>query len=147
MKTVIGFLLLFGIHAAGLADNQAVTFYTQLIRGSDQDKPAKSNWRAVGPKLSKQLAPKFRWKNYWEVSRQSVDVLPGKSARLGLNGDREIEIAFRGAEETEIRLFNGGKLVRKSRQALECKMIIMGGGSEERESWFIVIRREKPTVD
>ena len=147
MKTVIGFLILFGVHAICLADGQAVTFYTQLIRGSDQDKPTQASWKPVGPKLSKQFGPKFRWKNYWEVNRQSVSILPGKTARLRLNPEREIEIEVRNGEPSEIRLFNSGKLVRKSRQALECKMTIMGGGAEEVESWFIVIRRDKPTVE
>lgn len=147
MKTVIGFLLLFGVHAACLAENKAETFYTQLIRGSDQEMPPDAKWKPVGPKLSKQFGPQFRWKNYWEVNRQSVSILPGKKARLRLNSQREIEIEVRNAEESEIRLFHDGKLVRKSRQALECKMTIMGGGADKIESWFIVVRRDKPTVD
>ena len=147
MKTVIGFLLLFGIHAACLAENQAETFYAQLIRGSDQEKPGHASWKPVGPRLSKQFGPKFRWKNYWEVSQHKVKVLPGKSARIRLSEEREIEIEVRSGEESEIRLFTGGKLVRKSRQALECKMTIMGGGADKIESWFIIVRRDKPTVD
>lgn len=147
MKVLLGFLVLLGVSAACLAESQPVTLYAQVIRGTDQEKPPQAGWKPVGPKLSGRLCPKFRWKHYWEVSRKAVQVQPGKSVRIKATPEREVEIELGGSGESEIRLYTAGKLVRKSRQSLESKMTIMGGGSDESESWFIVVRRDKPTVD
>lgn len=147
MKAVFSFLVLLGVSAVCLAEGQPVTLYTQVIRGTDQDKPPQAGWKPIGPKLSSRLCPKFRWNYYWEVSRREVSVRPGKPIRIRLTPEREIEIELRGTGESEIRLFSAGKLTRKSRQLAKSDMTIMGGGWEEPESWFIVVRRDKPTVE
>ena len=148
MKAVVfSFLVLLGVSAVCLAEAQPVILYTQVIRGTDKDKPPQAGWKPVGPRLSRQLCPKFRWKHYWEVSRQAVSVRPGETARIRVSPDREIEIELRPSGESEIRLYSAGKLARKSRQSVESPMTIMGGGWEESECWFIVVRRDKPTVD
>ncbi len=147
MKALICFFVLLGVNIVSLAEGQPVVFYTQLIRGTDQDQPRQSDWQPVGPKLRNQLCPKFRWKNYWEVDRQTVQVSAGKPTRVRLSQEREIEIEMRTKDELEIRLYTAGKLVRRSRQAVESKMTIMGGGWEKAESWFIVVRRDKPSVE
>ena len=147
MKNLFVLVVCLGISAACRADSPGVTFYTQLVRASDQDKPMEPHWRPVGPRLSRHLCPKFRWKNYWEVNRQTVNVLPGKVTRVRLNPDREIEIELRGPDESEIRLYTKGILVRKSRQSIQSSMSIMGGMHENDDSWFVVVRRDKPTTD
>ena len=146
MKTILGFFALLGVQAMCLGDGLPLVFHAQLIRGTDTEKPLHSAWRPVGPKLSKQLCPKFRWKNYWEVNRQAVSVTPGKITRLRIAPEREIELELRDSDY-EIRLFTGGKLARRSRQTLQSKMSILGGGWDDAESWFIVVRRDPPTVE
>jgi hypothetical protein len=147
MKALFGFLVLLGVSAVCLADGEPVTFYAQLIRGTNQEKLPQASWKPVGPKLSGRLCPKFRWSHYWEVNRQALSVRSGKPTRVKLTPKREIEIELRGVGESEIRLYSAGKLVRKSRQPINARMTIMGGGSDEKESWFIVVRRDKPTVE
>jgi hypothetical protein len=97
--------------------------------------------------LSSRLCPKFRWKNYWEVSRQTLSVPAGMKSRVRLNPEREIEIELRAEGDSEIRLFTAGKLVQKSRQSLQSKMSIIGGTRENEDSWFVVVRRDKPAID
>lgn len=147
MKALFSFLVLIGVSTMCLAEGQPVTIYTQVIRGTDQEKPPQAGWRPVGPQLSSRLCPKFRWKHYWEISRQAVNVQPGKAARVRVSPEREVEIELRDSGESEIRLYSAGKLARKSRQSVESHMTIMGGGWEESECWFVVVRRDKPTVD
>lgn len=147
MKILFGLLVLLAVNVAAAADDQPVVFYTQLIRGTDQEQLRQQNWKPVGPKLSKKLCPKFRWRNYWEVSRKTLNVQSGKATRVRLSQEREIEIELRNKEESEIRLYTAGKLVRKSRQPLQSKMTIMGGGAEEADCWFIIVRRDKPSVE
>ena len=126
---------------------ETTTFYAQLIRGTDREMPEQIGWRPAGPKLSKQLSPKFRWKNYWEVSRHTISVQAGKVSRTRLNPEREIEIDLRGSKEYEVRLFVKGQLTCRSKQSMQSGMSITGGARENNESWFVVVRRDKPTVD
>ena len=58
-----------GFLAGRAEDAQKVTFHVQLIRGADSDKPDDPSWKAIGPKLNKNLRTVFRWTNYWEVKR------------------------------------------------------------------------------
>lgn len=147
MKMLFSFLVLLGVSTMCLAGSDPVTLYTQVIRGTEKDKPPQAGWKPVGPKLSNRLCPKFRWNYYWEVNRREVCIQAGKPTRIRLTPDREIEIELGGTGESEIRLYSAGKLTRKSRQSAKSDMTIMGGGWEEPESWFIVVRRDKPTVD
>jgi hypothetical protein len=148
MKTFFLSVLAFiGAFAAGAEADEAATFYAQLIRGTDREMPEQVGWKPAGPKLSKQLSPKFRWKNYWEVSRHTISVQAGKVSRTCLNPEREIEIHLRGANEYEVRLFVKGQLTCRSKQSMQSGMSITGGARENDESWFVVVRRDKPTVD
>ena len=132
---------------AAEATPEATTFYAQLIRGTDREMPEQIGWKPAGPKLSNHLGPKFRWKNYWEVSRHVISVRPGKISRTRLNPDREIEIDLRGDKEYEVRLFVKGQLTCRAKQSMQSGMSITGGARENNESWFVVVRRDKPAVD
>ena len=150
MKIVLGLLmgLSLGTSVACLAEGpgQPVVFYAQLIRATDRD-IQEVGWRPIGPKLSTRLCPKFRWKNYWEVNRQILNVPAGQKTRVRLNADREVEIELRNAGDSEIRLFTAGKVVHKTHQSPQEKMSIIGGARENDDSWFVVIRRDKPTIE
>src|SRR4030095_12696851 len=74
--------------------------YVQVIWGTDQGKPAGSNYREVGPKLSAKLSPVFRWKHYWETDRKRVQVDPAKITRVPLSHQRTVEIERLQSGET-----------------------------------------------
>jgi len=147
MKILSGFLVFLLLRSVCWGAEKPLVFYAQLIRGTDQDAPEAATWKPLGPKLSRHLCPKFRWKNYWEVSRESLQVKPGSASRVKLNPDREVEIELHGAQDSEIRLYHKGVLIHRSRQSLNSPMSIMGGARENDESWFVVVRRDKPVVD
>jgi hypothetical protein len=144
---LLSVMALLGAVAASSEAGEATTFYAQLIRGTDREMPEHVSWKPAGPKLSKQLGPKFRWKNYWEVSRYVISVQTGKVSRTRLNPDREIEIDLRGDKEYEVRLFVKGQLTCRSKQSMQSGMSITGGARENNESWFVVVRRDKPMGD
>lgn len=128
-----------------LAADPPVVFYAQLIRGTDQEQPAESTWKRIGPRLAQRLSPKFRWKYYWDVGHHSATVEPGRSTRFRLTAEREVEIELGGKNDSEIRLYIGGVLTRRSRQPTHTPMTIMGGARENDESWFVVVRRDRPS--
>jgi|SRR2546428_9823911 len=141
-------LLLFAVWAlpAGAlrAERTPIAYYVQLIRGTDQERRQEATWKPIGPKLSSRLSPIFRWKNYWEVNCQAVSVEPGKLSRSRLSDVRDVEIELVNPSEIEIRLYLKGKLMEKSRQLVRTHMGIMGGERTKDESWFVVVRRDKP---
>ena len=141
----VGLLLLcfaFAVVHARAADTKVL--YVQVIWGTDKDKPAGSNYREVGPKLSAKLSPVFRWKHYWETDRKRVQVDLAKVTRVSLSQQRTIEIERLKSGELEVRLFRRSGLVTKNRQVAKSRMIILGGEEPGRDSFFIVVRSDEP---
>ena len=99
------FLWLAGFFTLQAADGPKATFYVQLIRGSDTDKPDDPAWKPAGAKLGKNLHGVFRWKHYWEVKRETVTLSKNETARLHLTREREVEI--RSAEHADPTLPQG----------------------------------------
>ena len=145
MRTLSALLFAFVLHGTLPAQEGPSTFYLQLIRGTDQDKPQLPSWKPIGDKLSRHFVHRFRWKTYWELERTNVTVTPGQMSRVRLSAAREVEIDLRKPTEPEVRLFTQGVLSRKCRESLKTGMCIMGGTRENEESWFVVIRRDPPS--
>jgi hypothetical protein len=142
--TLLLSLTLLAVHLAASAEDPAITFHVQLIRGTNLDEPQNASWKPIGPRLSKRLSPVFRWKGYWEVSRHIAKVQPGKTTRIRLSKEREVEIKLINQDKAEVRLFLNGKLNRTSKQSVDTKISVLGGDKEMDESWFVVVRRDKP---
>jgi len=130
--------------AVRAADTQKVTFYVQLIRGSDTEKPDDAACKPVGAKLGKILRGVFRWKNYCEVKRETVTLSKDKVARLLLTREREVELKLLDPPNTQIRLYHKGQLTRCSHQPINEHMCVLGGDSTGGDPWFVVVRRDKP---
>jgi len=138
------FLALASVSTAQAGDAQKVTFYVQLIRGSDSDKPDDPACKPVGAKLGKTLRGVFRWKNYCEVKRETVTLSKDKVARLHLTREREVELKLLDPPNTQIRLYHKGQLTRCSHQPINEHMCVLGGDSTGGDPWFVVVRRDKP---
>ena len=138
--TCITFL---AIALALTADQEPVVAYVQLIRGTDKPQPEKTHWKPIGPKLAEKLGPVFRWPHYYEVRRETAKIYPDKVSRVSLADDRVLEIELLKGQ-SELRLYRNGKLARRSRQPFDSKLAIMGGDGEQDQSWFVVVRKDKP---
>ena len=126
------------------ADTRTVTFYVQLICGSDSDKPLNPDWKPVGPKLNQRLRAVFRWKHYWEVKRESVELNQNHVARLHLTRERDVEVTSYAPPATRIRLYYNGQLTRCQHQPIGEHMCLLGGDAESGDSWFVTVRRDQP---
>jgi hypothetical protein len=143
MKRFIFALLLIGAPLARGADVPAVTFYVQLIRGSDVDSPPTPQARLIGAKLDRRLHDVFKWKNYWEVKREIVTLKTGDKARKRMSKEREVEIALPGSRDMMVSIYADGKLTRKRQQSIDTVFYI-AGGDDAAQPWFIVVRRDNP---
>ena len=147
VRLLLLFLLLSAIgHATAATSTDHSTLYVQVIWGTDHDKPAGTNYRQIGPKLSARLSPVFRWKNYWETERRKVHVKPDKVTKILLAQHRTLEIERLKTGDTEIRLTRRSGLVTKARQASNGRMVILGGEDSTKDSFFVVVRPDEPKV-
>lgn len=128
-------------------EGSSVTYYVQLIHGTNDPKAQNPGWKAVGPKLSQVFPPVFKWKEYWEVKREEVVVVGGKVSKIKITSDRALEIELTQDGQTELRLYRGGELKRKMRTSGGSRMSILGGDTATKDGWFIVVRRDKPSTD
>lgn len=141
------FILLFAVIVQGYAwaaEQAHVTFYIQLVRGNSDSTPPTPGAKLIDPKLSQKLHPIFKWTNYWEIKRESVEVEAGKSARKRLSPDREVEIDLLKPQEIALRIYRDGKPSREMRQSATNPFFICGGDKEDDQSWFIVVQRDEP---
>ena len=128
--------------------DEARTYYYQLISGSDRPLPAQGQNKAVGPKLRNQLEARFRWKNYAEISRGECTLNANTITTVKFPEKRAMELQLVNPKTLEARLYREQVLVRKTRENADTHSLIMGGDQGKDESWFIVIRRDKPsTID
>jgi len=144
MKRILLALLLMGTPLAHGADVPAVTFYVQLIRGSDADTPPEPQARLIGPKLDRRLHDVFKWKNYWEIKREVIMLKTGASVRKRMTPQREIELTWPGPKNMTVSIYLDGKLTRKREQSIDTAFYIAGGDSGAAQCWFIVVRRDNP---
>lgn len=148
MKFLVGLLLALALPLSAAPDSTSVTLWVQWVCGTQAvDSVQPASWKPIGAELNKRFAKVFRWPTYYEVSRQEIAVEPGRMTRVHLGLDRDVAINFRSPSDLEVRLYHGGKLVRKAQRNLTQKMTIMGGDSSDREAWFLVVRRDKPKAE
>ena len=137
-------IALLGIAPARCADSSREIVYVQLLRGSDDDSPPTPQAKLIGAELDHRLHAVFKWKNYWEIQRQCLAVKVGQKLRAPVGAGREVEILLSQSGEMRVSLYIDGKLVRRRRQAARTRFYITGGDRDGSQSWFIVVRRDKP---
>jgi hypothetical protein len=128
------------------AKDEPLTYYVQTIVGTNRDRET-NEWKKVGPHLRRELSPVFHWKHYWQVDSQKVEMIPGKAARIRLTQERGLELVIHGDQQLELRLYRDGKIVRKLKDVVSHRHLIMGGDSNKDEAWFVVVRRDKPSTE
>jgi hypothetical protein len=140
-------LALLGSSVALSAPEERLTYYVQLIQGNDEDQPPAPGAKAIGPKLSKSLHSVFRWKRYWEISRQEVAVAAGARTKLVLSKERIVEIDLSQPKKRKVTAISKNKPICSTTQPAGEAMTIIGADRDTRSSWFVVVRRDKPSVD
>ena len=141
-----GLLLLFCFSMAVVraASPEETTYYVQVIWGTDKDRPPGADHREIGPKLSAKLSPVFRWKHYWETECRKVQLSNTKVTKVSLADNRTLEIERLKSGDLEVRLYRRSGLVTKTRQPRNECMAILGGEKTSRDSFFVVVRPDKP---
>jgi hypothetical protein len=143
-SVVILVILACALASRASAGTGATTFYVQLIRGTESLRPPVPGCKQVGSKLAEAFRPVFKWRTYWEISRQEVALVQGQATRVRLGNGREAEIALRNSKERSVAAFQNGQLVDRTISPTGEAMTIIGGNRDGKSAWFIVVRRDKP---
>ena len=141
---IVVMLLAFATGGMARAEEGTSTFYVQLIRGTDTDKAPMPGAKAVGPRLAGMFRPVFRYKGFWEITRQQVAVAPGEVKRVELGNGRAVEIDLRSPKERKVTAYHSGKVGDRTVVPAGDGMTIIGGSREDKSVWFIVVRRDRP---
>jgi hypothetical protein len=143
-------LLVLGVLGATVAFGapaEKLTYYVQLIRGNDEGQPPAPGAKAIGPKLSQSLHAVFRWKHYWEISRQEVTVAAGAKTKVVLSNERTVEIDLSQPKKRKVTAFSKNQPVCTTMQPVGEAMTIIGADRDTKSAWFVVVRRDKPSID
>jgi hypothetical protein len=123
---------------------KALTYYVQLIRCNDQKQAPEPGSRHAGPKLVERFQSVFRCESYWEISRQEIEVSPGRIARVHLRNERDVEIDLTQPGKRRVSTYRNGRLVDRTVEPTGEHMTLIGGDRDQTSHWFIVVRRDKP---
>jgi hypothetical protein len=135
------------VSAADAAHNTNLVFHVQLVRGSDQATPPTKESKPIGRKLAAQFRPIFAWKHFWEVKYAEVPLALGQKTRVRLNAQREVEIDLGTPGKRAVTTHSDGKALSRSVEHVDAPMTIIGGDRDAKSAWFIVVRRDKPSID
>ncbi len=129
------------------ASEEKVTFYVQLIRGIDENKPPAPGAQRVGPKLARGLHSVFKWKSYWEINRQEVTMPVGGKTKVVLSKERAVEIDLTRPNKRKVTAISDNKPLASATQSVGKTMTVIGANRDSQTAWFIVVRRDKPSID
>jgi hypothetical protein len=119
-------------------------FQVQLIWGTDGEKPKDKPLKEVDPKFQDKLKGIFKWKNYYEVNRQSLALPKDGTQKAKLSDKCDIQLQDLGNSRVEIRLFGEGKpVVKKAQTVVPGEPIVLAGDSKNDTAWFVVLIRPK----
>jgi hypothetical protein len=138
--------LIFSAAEAQCAAPVPLTFYVQFVRGTDKDAAPAPNAQLIGAKLRARLDGVFKWKNYWEIKRETVNLKTSQTTRKRMSAQQEVEIALLSPLEMTVSIYSNGKLTRKRKQPIDTAFYIAGGDRDNTQSWFIVVRRDNPAA-
>jgi hypothetical protein len=140
------FLLLLGGLVGGLTlrSGASVPLETRvqavLVWGTDDAKTNGKSLKELDSKLRERLGNIFKWKNYFEVSRQSTSVPAGKAQSLKLNDECSVEVKVLPDNVAEVKLLTRGKTVVTRRHSLaKPDALVLAGDDKNNTAWFVVL--------
>ena len=124
--------------AVAVADE--VKLEAVLIWGTDGGRPNDPKLKELGGETKAKLKGVFKWKDYFEVDRQSFKVPSGEKKRVRMSSKCEIEVENLGESTMEVKLFGEGRLVVRKKQALPAgDLLVLAGDDKNDTAWFVVL--------
>lgn len=143
-------VLFFGCVCAwvlGSADGQAmeIKLQAQLIWGTNDEKPARSECKEVSGRLREKLARVFKWKNYFLIKEETFTVKSGAERRVKMSDKCTLEFQVVDDFTLEVQLFGEGTLLKTVRQPIQAlrqgELAVLAGDAKDKlgDAWFVVL--------
>jgi len=123
---------------------------TQLLWGTDDEKPKDAAFKELDPKIKKKLCQVFKWKNYFEINQQKLSLSPKETKKLKMSSKCELDLRFVDDNTLEIKLFGEGKWTKTIRQSVKAlnqgELAVLAGDDKDKygDAWFVVLSANTP---
>jgi hypothetical protein len=112
----------------------------KLIWATDDEKSPDPKHKPVDDAVAKQLQKLFKWKNYFEVTKQVKVVPPRGSNRFELSKQCTVEIRELEGPKVEVKLVGEGEAVYKATKTLrKGESFAYAGDDKNNCGWFVII--------
>src|SRR6266403_5457622 len=121
---------------------EPIRIQVTLVWGTNDPKSPDPKHKAIGAALARKLSKSpFRWKNYFEVNRQMVVILPEKEkAGIKMSDNCALDIKNLGDSRIETKLYGKSKLLEIRKDPLPKDWpLILAGNAENDTAWLVVI--------
>ncbi len=113
----------------------------RLIWGTNDDNSPNPDHRPVDAKTTGMLSKAFKWKKYFLVNSEKVDVPSRAAKKVKLSDQSSVEIRELEGDRIGIDVIGKGKVVRKITEPLSKDGTVVIAGEDKNDcAWFIIVK-------
>ena len=139
--TALALVTWFGLTAAMAADD--LKLEATLVWGTNEAQSPDPKHKPVCAEVEKKLNTlPLRWRNYFEVKRQTITVPESGTQKVNLSKDCQIVVKNLGKAGVELNVIGKGENVGRIKQPLpKGEVLVTGGNAANFTGWFIVLKQ------
>lgn len=114
-----------------------------LVWATSADKSPNPNHKPVDAEVKRKLGElPLKWKNYFEVHRETFTVRQGGSTQVSLSEKCKLDVKHTDGKNAEVSLIGKGEQVLKRIQPMpKGEMLVLGGNAPDETGWLVVLKR------
>ena len=114
-----------------------------LVWATNDERSPDPKHKPVDAELARKLGKSpYRWKNYFEVSRQAPSIPTGQAKKdIKISDKCTLDIKNLGNDWMEIKLYGDGRLISTHKEQLP---LILAGDAKNDTAWLVVIKKVEP---
>jgi len=120
-------------------------FEVQLLWGTDLEKSPDAKHKPVEADVDKKLKSlPLRFKNYFLVNKQAVDIATSETKKVPISEKCEVELQSIDSLKYTATFYGKGKQTAKRTQTFPLgEMLVHGGNAPGSNAWLVVVKRVK----
>jgi len=118
----------------------------RLVWGTDHDKPDDPGLKPLDGALAKKLKNlPLKFKNYFEVNRQTFAINDKEYKKVEMSKKCYIEVKDKGESRVTVKLYGEGKLVRRVDDPLpKGETLGIAGDTKDGSAWLVIVQPVEP---
>lgn len=137
-----GLVALTFVASLGIAVAADRKLEARLIWGTNEAKSPDANHKPLDGELARKLREMpLKWKNFFEVNRQSFSVNTTNYTKVVMSKKCYIEVKDKGGNNVTVKIYGEGKQVNRVDKPLpKGEVLTIGGDAKDNNAWFITVR-------